>query len=90
MGVGRNLAYKKSLFFKNKGFASHINITSGDDDLFIQEVAKKIMYILKQTKKLIQYHNLLQVGKNGSIKKEDIFQPHLYINLNLNIEINIS
>ena len=39
MGVGRNLAYKKSLFFDNKGFASHIHIPSGDDDLFIREVA---------------------------------------------------
>jgi hypothetical protein len=41
MGVGRNLAYKKSVFFNNKGFASHIFIPSGDDDLFIQEVATK-------------------------------------------------
>jgi len=40
MGVGRNLAYKKSLFFKNKGFANHLHIPSGDDDLFITEVAK--------------------------------------------------
>ena len=39
MGVGRNLAYKKSLFFKNKGFVSHSNLTSGDDDLFINEVS---------------------------------------------------
>ena len=39
MGVGRNLAYKKSLFFNVKGFASHIHIPSGDDDLFIKEVA---------------------------------------------------
>ena len=41
MGVGRNLAYKKSLFFSNKGFASHYHIESGDDDLFINEVATK-------------------------------------------------
>ena len=41
MGVGRNLAYKKSLFFENKGFASHLHIPSGDDDLFIREVANK-------------------------------------------------
>jgi len=41
MGVGRNLAYKKSLFFENKGFSKHIHINSGDDDLFINEVAKK-------------------------------------------------
>ena len=26
MGVGRNLGYKKSLFFSVKGFASHIHI----------------------------------------------------------------
>ena len=39
MGVGRNLAYRKSLFMKNKGFASHAHIQSGDDDLFINEVA---------------------------------------------------
>ena len=41
MGVGRNMAYKKSLFFENKGFANHLHIASGDDDLFIQEVANK-------------------------------------------------
>ncbi len=41
MGVGRNLAYKKEVFFRNKGFASHAHIYSGDDDLFINEVAKK-------------------------------------------------
>ncbi len=41
MGVGRNLAYTKGLFFKNKGFASNYGILSGDDDLFINEVADK-------------------------------------------------
>ncbi len=41
MGVGRNLSYKKSLFIKNKGFISHYNIASGDDDLFISQVANK-------------------------------------------------
>lgn len=41
MGVGRNLAYKRSLFFKNRGFASHSQLDSGDDDLFIREVANK-------------------------------------------------
>ena len=41
MGVGRNLSYKKELFFKNKGFASHLNLASGDDDLFVKEIANK-------------------------------------------------
>lgn len=39
MGVGRNLSYKKSLFFRVKGFASHHHIASGDDDLFVQDAA---------------------------------------------------
>lgn len=41
MGVGRNLAYEKALFFKNKGFARHYHIPSGDDDLFVNETAVK-------------------------------------------------
>jgi biofilm PGA synthesis N-glycosyltransferase PgaC len=39
MGVGRNLSYKKSLFFKGKGFAAHMHIPSGDDDLFVNQNA---------------------------------------------------
>ena len=39
MGVGRNLAYTKSLFISNKGFHSHLNVLGGDDDLFVSEVA---------------------------------------------------
>jgi hypothetical protein len=39
MGVGRNLAYRKSLFFDNKGFQNHLHLVSGDDDLFVNENA---------------------------------------------------
>ena len=39
MGVGRNMAYRKDLFFNNRGFNNHMFIKSGDDDLFINEVA---------------------------------------------------
>jgi len=39
MGVGRNLAYMKSEFYKVKGFIKHMHIKSGDDDLFINQVA---------------------------------------------------
>ncbi len=41
MGVGRNLSYKKELFFNNKGFSSINQIPGGDDDLFINKVATK-------------------------------------------------
>ncbi len=38
MGVGRNLAYRRSVFFSNKGFGSHYHIASGDDDLFVNSI----------------------------------------------------
>jgi len=39
MGVGRNLAYHKDLFFKVGGFKNHYSLASGDDDLFVNQVA---------------------------------------------------
>lgn len=39
MGVGRNLGYRKDLFLKNKGFNTIMNITGGDDDLFVNKHA---------------------------------------------------
>lgn len=39
MGVGRNLAYTKEAFFKVNGFINHIKVRSGDDDLFINQIA---------------------------------------------------
>src|SRR4029078_105576 len=41
MGVGRNLAYKKEEFFSVDGYRDHMKIRSGDDDLFINQVATK-------------------------------------------------
>ncbi len=39
MGVGRNLAYKKEVFIKAGGFTDHSQIKSGDDDLFVSQIA---------------------------------------------------
>jgi glycosyltransferase involved in cell wall biosynthesis len=41
MAVGRNLAYRREEFFNANGFMSHMQIRSGDDDLFINQVANK-------------------------------------------------
>ena len=41
MGVGRNLAYRKSLFFESGGFTHLMNNMAGDDDLFVNHVATK-------------------------------------------------
>lgn len=42
MAVGRNLAYRKELFYGVNGFISHLKVKSGDDDLFINEVATHV------------------------------------------------
>lgn len=39
MGVGRNLAYKRSLFLESKGFNDHMTVMGGDDDLFVNRHA---------------------------------------------------
>ena len=39
MGLGRNLAYRKELFYKTKGFSNHLNLLRGDDDLFVNQIA---------------------------------------------------
>lgn len=41
MGVGRNLAYTKSLFLASKGFHNHLKIVGGDDDLFVNANANR-------------------------------------------------
>lgn len=39
MGVGRNLAYRRSYFFDRGGFGPHNHIMTGDDDLFVNRNA---------------------------------------------------
>jgi biofilm PGA synthesis N-glycosyltransferase PgaC len=41
MGVGRNLAYRKSVFRRSGGFRQHLHLASGDDDLFVNQVAHR-------------------------------------------------
>lgn len=37
MGLGRNMAYRKEIFFANKGYSRHLYLERGEDDLFINE-----------------------------------------------------
>jgi len=41
MGIGRNMAYRRELFFKHKGFSAHLNMQRGEDDLFINQIATR-------------------------------------------------
>ncbi len=37
---GHNLAYRKNLFFENKGFSRSLNLRYGDDDVFVSEITR--------------------------------------------------
>jgi len=39
MGIGTNMAYRKKLYYQNKGYSSHLNLQRGEDDLFINQIA---------------------------------------------------
>jgi len=55
MGVGRNLAYRRSLFFESRGFSTHMHLNSGDDDLFINANANNT-------------NTLIEIGKKSHIR----------------------
>ncbi len=37
MGIGRNMAYRRELFFTHKGYSRHLDLERGEDDLFVNE-----------------------------------------------------
>ena len=55
MGVGRNLLYRKELFYQAGGFESHLDVASGDDDLFISEVATENNTFIVDTPRSVVY-----------------------------------
>lgn len=69
MGVGRNLAYTKELFFKEKGFSRHYHIISGDDDLFVNQAANEKNVNVIVDKDAITYSKPKQTFKDWRIQK---------------------
>ena len=70
-GTGRNLSYKKSLFFNGKGFSNHLNLIAGEDSLFIQDVAtkKNVRCETRQTATTISHRE--ETKKSYCFQKED-------------------
>lgn len=69
MGVGRNLAYKKDEFFNVNGFIEHIQIRSGDDDLFINQAANKNNTTISYTPESFTYSKPKETYKEWFIQK---------------------
>lgn len=73
MGVGRNLSYKKELFFNNKGFSAINHIPGGDDDLFINMVANKRNTAIVIDK---EAHTLSEAAPTWSIWQKQKFRHY--------------
>lgn len=69
MGVGRNLAYKKDEFFNVNGFIDHIQVRSGDDDLFVNQAANKLNTTISYTPESFTYSNPKESYKDWFTQK---------------------
>ncbi|MEG1227784.1 MAG: glycosyltransferase [Flavobacterium sp.] len=69
MGVGRNLAYKKEEFFNVNGFIEHIQVRSGDDDLFINQAANKTNTTISYTPESFTYSKPKETYKEWFTQK---------------------
>ena len=78
MGVGRNLAYKKSLFYKNKGFTKHYQVKSGDDDLFINTAATRKNISIEINKESFTYSKPKITFKDWIYQKKRHFSTSQY------------
>lgn len=87
MGVGRNLAYTRDLFFKHKGFAKHQHILSGDDDLHVNQTATATnvaiqldpqSFMLSEPKKNFEEYRR-QKARHNSTGKYYKFSDQLYL-----------
>ncbi len=58
MGVGRNIAFTKSCWEGVGGFQGHMDLASGDDDLFVQDVYEAGMRIGTEARRSGQSHSV--------------------------------
>lgn len=86
MGVGRNLAYRRSCFFEQKGFSSHLNLQRGEDDLFINQFAhgrntrvETDPRAVVEIKKVEIFHDWreVQIGRLSIIERLKGIQPQV-------------
>ncbi len=69
MGVGRNMAYTKDLFFREKGFSKHYHLVSGDDDLFVNQAATENNVNVCINEEAITYSKAKKTFKEWRIQK---------------------
>ncbi len=80
MGVGRNLAYRKETFFNMKGFASSLNLISGDDDLLVNSAAKSGNTAIETSSESVTWSEPKTTFRNWYYQKERHISVSNYYN----------
>ncbi|MBK5195633.1 MAG: glycosyltransferase [Proteiniphilum sp.] len=79
MGIGRNMAYKKELFFQNRGFSSVLNIEGGEDDLFINRIAPgRKTGVVVSTDSMTETYSIDNFSTWKSLKSKYLYTKQFY------------
>ena len=79
MGIGRNLAYRKDLFFKHKGFSSILHIDGGEDDLFINRIASGVRTgVVLSPESMTEAHGIDNFFTWRSLKSRYLYTKQYY------------
>lgn len=79
MGIGRNLAYKKELFFRNKGFSPVLNLENGEDDIYINRIApKKKTGVVLSKESLTETGNIRHFSEWRALKSRYLYSKKYY------------
>jgi len=79
MGIGRNLAYRKDLFFKHKGFSSILHIDGGEDDLFINRIASGVRTgVVLSPESMTETHGIDSFFTWRSLKSKYLYTKQYY------------
>lgn len=79
MGIGRNMAYKKELFFRHKGYSSILNMEGGEDDLYINKIGrKKNTGVLLSPDSMTETHSVDNFFTWRSLKSKYLYTRQFY------------
>lgn len=79
MGIGRNMAFKKELFFLHKGYSSILHIEGGEDDLYINKIArKKNTGVLLSPDSMTETHSVDNFLTWRSLKSKYLYTRQFY------------
>ena len=79
MGIGRNLAYRKELFYRHKGFSSILHIDGGEDDLFINRIARGVRTgVVLTPESMTEVHGIDSFFTWRSLKSKYLYAKQYY------------